>query len=288
MKRFVLAALALTSALTLAACSSAPKPPAEPEWTAAPARTVEGGYIIYVGSGEDRTPEKARFKAESMALQDLANECSFAPKGTRIEDHFDTQTGIITRSYAKVAVEFQDCEAAKAATTPEQIRNLGNVQLTEQIKRYQDLVDSPEPQETVVLADNGMPSSPPPNVVVVHDYPEFVVYRQQVAYINQSVILAPPAYYPPGAPITTQPVPAAAPFHGAVMRYEANNPQLRTSPMAFSNSRPNFMQHQASALREGRSGQNRMEMNRQQRQSQKRPPNRGQSKGRGRKKKRRE
>src|SRR4051812_5108042 len=97
-------------ALPLAvSCSSGPATSSKdtPEWASGPTRTVDRGYIIYVGTGEDQAPERARFKAESMALQDLSNECTFAPKGARIEDYFDDTVGIVHRSRAKVAVEFQ-------------------------------------------------------------------------------------------------------------------------------------------------------------------------------------
>src|SRR5947209_3047805 len=72
-----------------------------PGWVHQAARTVEGGYIVYLGEVEDQAPERARFKAEAAAIQDLANECSFAPKGARVEDHFDQPTGVIHHAYAK-------------------------------------------------------------------------------------------------------------------------------------------------------------------------------------------
>src|SRR4051794_24411710 len=70
-----------------------------PPWARQPSPTVEGGYIVYVGSGEDRDGERARRKAEAQALGDLANECSFAPKGTRIEDRFERLDGTLRQAF---------------------------------------------------------------------------------------------------------------------------------------------------------------------------------------------
>ena len=94
--------------LVVAGCAteSSDRPFSVPEWTKAPTRTVDNGYIVYIGSGEDSAKDRASFKAEGAALQDLANECSFVPKGTRLEDRFDKVEGSLHESYAKVAVEF--------------------------------------------------------------------------------------------------------------------------------------------------------------------------------------
>lgn len=244
-----------------AACSSGPKttPNDPPQWTRQPTRTIDGGYIVYVGSGEDRSPDQARFKAEAMALQDLSNECSFAPKGTRIEDRFSESEGVLYRSFAKVAVEYQDCETAKNAVTPEDIRTLANASLTEEVKRYQDKVDNPEDVEsaplTVASNESSSPSSSPSRstsgatVAGINSPVQFYVIRQQVLFVKQDVILAPPAQYPPGAPATTQPIQTVAMASQSVRQYEQANPQLRTTPASFSKGRPNWSNHQASVLR---------------------------------------
>ncbi len=121
--------------LILTACSSKPLADA-PSWTKTPSRTVEGGYIVYLGTGEDSNLERSMFLAESMALQDLANECSFVPRGARVEDHYSEKAIYTHMSFAKVAVEFQDCDEAKKVTDPEKIKLLANSGFTEEIKRY--------------------------------------------------------------------------------------------------------------------------------------------------------
>jgi hypothetical protein len=253
------------------ACSSSPPvvdhehPPA---WATGPTRTFDGGYIVYVGSGEDRDLGRSHFKAEAMALQDLANECSMAPRGARVEDHYDQDVGVLHRSYAKVAVEFQVCENAKNAVTPEAIRTLANVQMTDEVKQYQATYDEPEPDneetEAPALASSagGTPSAPSgqdsgayhgpggAGVVFIGSAPEYYVVSQQVAYVKQTVILAPASQYPPQSAVATQPVAEIAPAQAAINRYAAANPALRSSSEAFSTARPNASAHQAAALRE--------------------------------------
>ncbi len=186
----------------ISACSSSPTP-SSPDWIRAPSRTVDGGYIVYVGTGEDPAPEKSTFKAESQALQDLANECSFAPKGTRIEDHYSERSGSTTLTYAKVGISFIDCDAAKAANDPEAIRKLASEPLAEQLKKYQDLVYAAAEPESETKGGEGNPmlnstSGPPP----IADEDHFFIVRQRVAFLKQTVILAPETVYVPAAPAT--------------------------------------------------------------------------------------
>jgi hypothetical protein len=250
-------------------CSSGPQAPDNdhpPAWTQQSTRTVDNGYIVYVGKGEDRSLDKSRFKGEAMGLQDLVNECSLPPKGARVEDHFDQDVGILHRSYVKVAVEFQLCEGAKQAVTPEQIRTLANAQMSEEVKKYQDLYDEPEDEEMpqALLASNtngtGTPSGSSSgggttvyrsaSPIFVSSGPQYYVVSQQVAYVKQTVILAPPTQYPPTAPATTQPVAVIVPQQRALSEYAANNPAIKSSPQAFSTARPNWSQHSAEALRQ--------------------------------------
>src|SRR5579885_1472991 len=186
-------------ALLLAACGSSQKNPDSdsPAWVHQPTRTVDAGYIVYVGVSEDPLLDQARFKAEGQAIEDLANECSFAPKGARVEDHFEhvtsTDHGLVHQAYSKVAVDFQSCEEAKSATQPDDIKKLANVAMAEEVKRYQTPVDEPPPEaleegegEAAQPSGggNGGGGGAPPSrtVVVVRDEPSFFVIRQQVAY----------------------------------------------------------------------------------------------------------
>jgi len=220
-------------------CSTTPSGPPKPDWITQPTRTVDKGYIVYVGSGEDNNAERAKFKAEAMALQDLANECSFAPKGTRIEDHFSENIKDFTESYAKVAVEFQDCEKAKAALTPEAVQQVANVALAEQIKRYQDLIDHPEPDETpvpiAIASTSGSSTGSGPKII--QNDSEFFVMRQQVAYYKQAVILAPPGTYTPNSTQSTQFTQNVQEVAHAVNSYEVAHPQIHTWANSYSTHR---------------------------------------------------
>jgi hypothetical protein len=212
-----------------------------------PTRTVDGGFIVYVGTGEDRAPERGRFKAEAMALQDLANECSFPPKGARIEDHFDDTEGVLHRSRAKVAVEMQDCDQAKAAVEPARIRELANAAYAEQIRRYRDLIDEPEPEETAAPNPQLASTSAPADSSA-----RFYVYRQQVYFLTERVILAPPTAFAPRARETVVVVKQLEPTVREIRSYEAAHPQIRASSEAFSTLRPNHVAHEPAALREAR------------------------------------
>jgi hypothetical protein len=216
-----------------------------------PARTVDAGYIVYVAKGEDPAPERAQFKAEAQAFEDLSNECSFAPKGARVEDRFDRVTGGIHQSYAKVAVDFQSCEEAKAATQPDQIQKLANVAVTEEIKRYQEMTEQEPPPDLAVASNGapppaqpGMPPPPPPpggyyggggTVVVVQDEPSYFLMREQVAYYKQTVILPPPPGVAPPPPAQVTQVLSGPTTQ--LQTFEKAHPVLRTNQQAWSQVR---------------------------------------------------
>jgi len=255
----------------MSACSSAPTDPnaktpggPPPAWTQQPARTSENGYIIYVGNGEDATVERAHFKASGMAIQDLVNECSLAPKGTRTEDSYEQKPdGTHTyKAWVKVSIQFEDCEDAKKATDPEAIRKIANVQLTEELKRYQTMIDEPAP-EALAGGDNAGVNPALGNtggssyngggggvrVVAVNDYNSFFWARQQVAYTKEVVVLAPPTAYQPGTPQTAAFVHQVAPAQASVQQYEAQNPQTKTWNQSYSGSpvRQQMIQQQVAS-----------------------------------------
>ena len=230
------------AAVILSSCSSGPKsapiPDGEPTWVHQAARTVDGGYIIYVAASEDRTLDRAQMKAQAAAIQDVANECSFAPKGTRLEDRYDNTLGILHRAYAKVAISYQDCEEAQKATSPEDVKRLANVAFTEEVKRYQDAIDkevvdgSNNPDNEGVnpaLANTAVGPTGP-----IRDNMHFFVVRQQIAYAKEIVILAPPAAYAPGSPQTVQYVQAVQPAAMQIQNYRTQNPATQYTPQSWS------------------------------------------------------
>jgi hypothetical protein len=246
-KRGIFFAIAACGSLLIASCSSESRNDDQsgPGWVRQPARTVDGGYIVYVGNAEDRNPDHARFKAEAVALEDLANECSFPPKGARVEDRFERQLGNLHQAYVKVAVDYQTCEEAKQTVDPAAVRNLANVAMTNEIKRYQDDVEDEDeedasndqnlsPQTKAVLASQ---YAPPPASIT--NETEFFVVRQQVFYAKQDVILAPPEAYPPGAPQTTTYVHNVTASTQQVGTFAAANPALKSTPQTWNSVRSN-------------------------------------------------
>ena len=236
----------------LSACSGEPSRSdiSGPAWIKQSARTVDAGYIVYVGSGEDHSPEKAKFKAEAEAYQDLANECSFPPKGTRVEDRFERTLGNLHQTYVKVAVDYQSCEEAKQALAPEQIRKLANVTMTEEIKRYHEMIDesddetNPEdemsPETKAMLeAQNAPPEAHGNGSIrwVIHDQMQWYVVRQQILYAKQDVILAPPTQYQPGTPQTQTFINHVTLPAQASRQFEVAHPELKSAPVTYTGLR---------------------------------------------------
>jgi hypothetical protein len=220
-----------------------------PEWIKNSTRSVDNGFIVYVSSGEDRSPDRARLRAEGTVIQDLANECSFAPKGARIEDSYQQTKSDNNKVYVKLAIEFPDCDEAKKTNDPQAIKSMASLPMTEELKRYQDLVDSP----TEVASNDGPPVVPPggpggqpqvvaqQNVVVIHDEPGFFFWRQQVFYEKEVVIMSPPTAYAVGSPENAAFVHRVGPMTQQIGTYERDNPQVRNMNRTWSNipERPN-------------------------------------------------
>lgn len=243
--------------LALTACSSEPKVE-KPAWLSQPTRIVDNGYIVYVGSAEDPSPERAQFKAEGIALEDLANECSFVPKGARIEDRYSEKEKYFNKAYVKIGLEFTECEKAKHANDPAAIKDIANTSFTEQIRRYQDLSetgDMPDPaQYTALQAPTQV--EPMPASAGMSETTHFYVVRQYVAYQKETVILSPPTMYAANSPETAKFNSAVQPAVAQVQTYQAKNPVLETKPEAWSHiadrpklTRPGVLKASAPATR---------------------------------------
>ncbi len=221
--------LALVCTIALTACAGTPTS-SSPDWIRAPSRTVDAGYIVFVGTGDDPAPEKSSFKAEAQAVQDVANECSFAPKGTRIEDHYQAKSGHTTLTYAKVSISFVDCDAAKGSNDPESIKRLASAPLAEQLKRYQDLVYAPAESESEEAGGGGNPmvnATTAPRAISDEDH--FFIVRQRVAYLKETIILAPETVYVPSAPQTVAVTQQLSTQSDHLRVYEQENPAVKTS-----------------------------------------------------------
>lgn len=197
---------------------------------------VDNGYIVYVGKGEAARADDAQFKAEGLALEDLANECSMIPKGTRVEDRFTEQTKSGYTTYTKIALELQECDEAQKTADPAEIRKIANVNFTDQLKKYQDMEETgfrgeAEDEEEITppteIAAAPAQGSYPPNV-------HFYVTRQYVAYEKEVVVLSPPTAYQPGSVESTQFAQHVVPAQANVASMEMREPTLKTNPTPWS------------------------------------------------------
>jgi hypothetical protein len=216
------------------ACSSGPTPAktsAAPDWTRQPVRTQTDSTITYIGTGEDRTPENALFKSDAIALQDLENECSLIPKTTSVQtDHFQEQVGIIYRSFSLVTVPVADCENAKNPLTLEQLHEQANPQLTAGVASYQKSYDAPEKEEIAPLTETQISAG-------IADASRLFIIRQQVALGQQGLILSNPS---------ASSLENIKKAKASILEFEKKTPVAQP----FSTGRPNWINHQASAVRE--------------------------------------
>ncbi len=235
------AAPLLALAVLLGGCATAPS---LPDWTSEPARVVDNGYIVYTGSGQEGDPNEAQLAAEGTAIQDLANECSFVPKGARVEDHFRLKGKDGFEAYARVAVDFQTCTDAQQTLQPEEIRKLASAPFTDELKRYQDLIGAPP----VVVGVGGAAQNPGAPPVMGNDE-DFFLARQYVFYQKQIVILAPPGAYAPGSFETRAYLSSVTPVIRPMQAYYARNPRLRSAPTTWSKVEPQVRQRYPRAFR---------------------------------------
>jgi hypothetical protein len=241
----------------LIGCSSQPeRPPAAqiPDWIHLPTRKVDNGYIVYVESADDSMKDRARFKSDAEVLADIANECTLIPKGVRIEDRYEQRNGVIYQTYTKAAVELELCEEAKKAATPEAIRKLANVPMTEQVKKYQEMIgQTPESLEPERVGDGTEIAAAEPVApfrgsgggvtVVVQPATQqnYYVMREQVFIMKSQVVLAPPGSYQPQSPETAALTTHLAAHTQAISQYEQGHPELRTASHAWSGARHDIL-----------------------------------------------
>jgi hypothetical protein len=239
MRKILQKSFPLAVAILIIACASEPKNN-NPDWIKNPTRVVDNGYIVYVGSAQEMKPDLAFFKAEGMALEDLANECSVIPKGTRIEDRFSLKNQYTTTAYVKLAVDFPACEQAKNAGDPDSIRRIANVSFTQQLKRYQDLAEGGD----FVASNQGVSTTPPdewPESIaqVPSNSPhastvQFYVLRQYVVYQKETVILAPPQYFAANSPESQKLIRSLGSTNQQITTLVAQNPILAKPNQAWS------------------------------------------------------
>jgi hypothetical protein len=228
--------LAFVLLTILSSCGSEPKK-TQPDWVHESTRSVDNGYIVYIGNGVAMSNERAQFEAEGQALEDLANECSMIPKGTRLEDRYFEKTGHEYLAYVKVGVEFKDCEEMKKTVDPTEIKKLANVSFTQQLKRYQDLIETGEMVAAGENTEVELPSeiSPaPPRASGMSENMHFYVVRQYVAYQKEVVVLSPSTAYAANSPESQRFVSSVQPVTQQLQTIETKDSQLRNQPQPWS------------------------------------------------------
>jgi hypothetical protein len=139
----------------------------------------------------------------------------------------------MTQTYAKIGLAYSDCDAAKAANDPESIRKLASAPLAEQLKKYQDLVYAPAEPETASGEANPMlDSTTAPPAIADEDH--YFIARQRVAFVKQTVILAPATVYVPAAPRTVAVTRELSHQSSNVRVYEQANPAVKTTRRSWS------------------------------------------------------
>jgi len=222
-------------------CASVPRLPA---WTQEPARLVDNGYIVYLGEAQEFNPNQAQFAAEGMAIQDLANECSFVPKRARVENHFVADANGSFEGYATVAINYDACVQAQNAVDPAQIKALASAPFMEELKRYQDFIGT-SPQLAGIGGSAQSPAPPPPAVT---DDVNFFFARQYVAYQKQIVILSPTYVYAPGSVAAKTYITRVTAVAKPMRAYYVQHPRLRTAPVTWSTIEPRVRQRYPRAF----------------------------------------
>ena len=239
-------------------CSSEPLLPPSPGWVSQPTRTVDNGYIVYVGESEASTQSRAQLQAEGVALEDLANECSMVPKGTRVEDRYHVRGKTGSHVFVKIAVEFQECNEASKSVDPLLIRQIANIQFTEQLKKYQDLEETGDMPDSAAVASITTPSDVPaaPSQGGMSASIHYYAVRQYVAYQKEVVILSPPTAYQPASVESAHFVTQVQPAVTQVASYQTQDPALKSNPQAWSKlpDRPHMERPAALAPRNARRG----------------------------------
>ncbi|MDE1976652.1 MAG: hypothetical protein KGI84_05270 [Elusimicrobia bacterium] len=252
-RRFAQARAAISLALLAAfgGCASVPRLPA---WTQEPARLVDNGYIVYLGEAQEFNPNQAQFAAEGMAIQDLANECSFVPKRARVENHYVADANGSFEGYATVAINYDACVQAQNAVDPAQIKALASAPFMEELKRYQDFIGSSPQLTSFASAQNPEASAsasaaPAPAPPPVTDDVNFFFARQYVAYQKQIVILSPTYVYAPGSVAAKTYINNVTAVARPMRAYYVQHPQLRTTRTTWSTIEPRVRQRYPRAFK---------------------------------------
>ncbi len=205
-------------------------------WTEQVGRNFEKQNIVMVSLAKAASQNTAKFNAEAQGLEDLANECSFIPKGTHLADQVVlSEQGQVT-VFVKFIVAKTICENAKISIKFQEIWPLVNYGYTEQILKYhaeneKSIVAKGSalgPLQKVELILNSE------NASIVRDDNDFFMTRQQISFLKQATLLAGRGLFPEKAfdiekmqSVLVQKIAAAG-------EYEKINPALKSSSITWT------------------------------------------------------
>ncbi len=213
------------------------------EWVLQPARSIEQQNLIFVSSAEAASKATAEFTAVSKALEDLANECSYVPKGTHLEDLVESQQADKVVVAVKLVVPLKICDQAKKDLLPEDLQRNANRGYAEQIQKYRLekftgfsqnhgklSVESDQSPETVKESQ------------IIHDDNEFFEMRQKTALLKESIILSKKFETQTWQEILQ----ILSEQFSATQTYELANPALKSSSLTWSKVQTQLSQRQST------------------------------------------
>ncbi len=223
-------------------------------WMDEAGRHFENRNLVMVSAEKSPSEAVAKFKAEAKGLEDLANECSFVPRGTHIEEEITQKTKDQFIVFAKLVIDHSICEEAKKSLKFSEIESLANLGYTEQILKNQS--QNPEPNNSKISSMSPKQkverilSSDESNVV--GDDGDFFMERQQIAFLKEAILLSSRGLYPKKLVISDKMTAVLAQKIQAVQSYEAANPALKSSSVTWSFAKERITQNLKASASERR------------------------------------
>ena len=237
-------------------------------WTDRIGKSIENKNLVIVSTATASTQKLAKFSAESSALEDLANECSFVPRGTYVQDELTNQKAKDQFAViVKVVVELQNCEKAKQALQLSDIAAQANLGYTEQILKNQlqlDLRDQSSEKLKPMIRTMIPPMIPREKVErilssddsnLIRDDADFFMMRQQIAFLKQSILLSSKDMYPKSLVLSDRMTRVLTQKIEATQNYELKNATLKASSVTWSFAKERITQNLKASEAEQKSNE---------------------------------
>lgn len=218
-----------------AACFSgcSGNPPATglmPYWIRQNGRSLEGQRIVFVESDDHLDRQKAQFLAEAQALADLANECSFVPKGAKIDGRFENSVAKIHQYFVKVSVDQAVCQAARQAQTQASIEALADSELDQVLRKFHS--QHPQPDLS--------PANDEARLAGLPDGAAYFIKREKIAQIKLAILRRSSS----GAKETPN-APEQASLNQEILAEESSQPEYLKGPTSWATFRRLLLHSQA-------------------------------------------